>query len=73
MDSQSVMARCLQITPVENHLMTWLKTSTGLEKKNGGSQTLPNTGTLAKNCHSTTTTTATSICSENSPMRDIIS
>src|SRR5262249_25181334 len=40
-DSQSVMKRCFQITPLENHFTIWLKTSTGLEKKNGGSRTLP--------------------------------
>src|ERR1700749_1390041 len=31
-DSESVMKRCFQITPLENHFRIWLKTSTGLEK-----------------------------------------
>src|SRR6185312_5677276 len=73
MDSHSVIMRCFQITPEENQAITWPNTSTGLEKKNGGKRTLPNTGTLAKNCHSASTTTATSSCSESSVIRDIIS
>ena len=38
--------RCFQITPVENHFKTWLPTSIGLEKKNGGNRIRPNTGTV---------------------------
>src|SRR3954470_9430697 len=70
-DSHSVIARCFQITPVENHLTIWLKTSTGLEKKNGGSSIFPNTGTEAKNCHSDSATTATINCQKSSVRRDI--
>src|SRR3954468_10053186 len=70
-DSVSVMPRCFQITPDENHLTIWAKTSTGLEKKNGGSRILPNTGTVDSNCHSARQTTATSTCSESSVTRDI--
>src|SRR6516164_6301735 len=40
-DSHSVTRRCFQITPEANQATIWLKTSTGLEKKNGGSHTLP--------------------------------
>ena len=58
-DSQSVIARCFQITPVANQSTIWLPTSTGLEKKNGGSRMRPNTGTVANNCHSASATTAT--------------
>ncbi len=36
--------RCFQITPVANQVTIWAATSTGLEKKNGGSRILPNTG-----------------------------
>src|SRR6476661_9528465 len=45
-DSHSVMKRCFQITPVANHFTTWLPTSIGLEKKNGGSRMRPNSGTV---------------------------
>src|SRR4051794_20487044 len=64
------MIRCFQITPVENHLTICSPTSIGLEKKNGGSSMRPNTGTLAKNCHSPSTTMATSTCNERSPILD---
>src|SRR4029078_1496895 len=70
-DSHSVIARCFQITPVANHLTIWLPTSTGLEKKNGGRIMRPNTGTVAKNCHSDSATTATINCQNNSVRRDI--
>ena len=53
-----------QITPVENQSTIWLPTSSGLEKKNGGSNIRPNTGTVANNCHSDSATTATSNCSK---------
>src|SRR6202012_3513229 len=46
-------------------------TSTGLEKKNGGSQTRPKTGTLARYCQSAIATTATRICRQRSVRRDI--
>src|SRR5262249_10774180 len=36
-DSISVTQRCFQITPLANHATIWAATSTGLEKKNGGS------------------------------------
>src|SRR5665811_1495712 len=42
--SISVTHRCFQITPEINQSTTWLATSSGLEKKNGGSRILPNTG-----------------------------
>src|SRR6201999_2339964 len=71
-DSHSVMKRCFQITPLENHFRIWPKTSTGLEKKNGGKSILPNTGTVAKNCHSASATTATSSCSARSVRRDML-
>ena len=35
--SSSVIQRCFQITPVTNQSTICLPTSTGLEKKNGGS------------------------------------
>src|SRR3569833_3147351 len=70
-DSHSVMKRCFQITPVENHLTTWLATSTGVEKKNGGSRMRPNNGTVAKTSHIESTTTATINCQNNSGRRDI--
>src|SRR5450755_3383115 len=38
--SISVTQRCFQITPVTNHLTICCATSTGLEKKNGGSRIL---------------------------------
>jgi hypothetical protein len=43
-DSIKVTQRCFQITPVANQTTIWLATSTGFEKKNGGSKILPNTG-----------------------------
>src|SRR5476651_292340 len=42
--SISVTQRCFQITPETNQATTWFATSSGLEKKNGGSNILPNTG-----------------------------
>src|SRR5580693_1366788 len=69
-DSHSVIARCFQITPLANQSKIWLPTSTGLEKKNGGSQMRPNTGTVASNCHSPSATTATRSCKERSPILD---
>ena len=51
--------------------MTWLKTSTGVEKKNGGNSILPNTGTVEKNCHAASATTATRSWSERRVRRDI--
>jgi hypothetical protein len=67
-----VINRCFQITPEENHETIWLNTSTGLEKKNGGSHIFPNTGTLAKNCHSASATIATNNCKERSPILDML-
>src|ERR1700676_2334551 len=69
-DSHSVINRCFQITPLANQSKIWLPTSTGLEKKNGGSHVRPNTGTVASNCHSPSATTATSSCRERSPTLD---
>src|ERR1039457_6728351 len=43
-DSINVTQRCFQITPVANQSTIWLATSTGLEKKKGGSRILPSTG-----------------------------
>src|SRR6478752_886708 len=65
------MTRCFQIVPVANQWTIWLKTSTGLEKKNGGNHTRPNTETVAKNCHSPRATTATNTCRERSFRRDM--
>jgi hypothetical protein len=59
-DSHKVISKCFQIRPVENQSTIWLPTSTGLEKKNGGNSTRPNTGTVANTCHSASATTATS-------------
>src|SRR6478735_9483628 len=70
-DSSSVIIRCFQITPEVNHLTIWLATSTGLEKKNGGSRIFPNTGTVVRNCHSESATTATINCQNSSVRRDI--
>src|SRR3984885_1654485 len=70
-DSHSVISRCFQITPLENQSTIWLMTSTGLEKKNGGSSTRPKTGTVVNNCHSASATTATSTCRARSVKRDI--
>src|SRR3954453_20542834 len=69
-DSHNVIRRCFQITPLENQSRIWLPTSTGLEKKNGGSSRRPNIGTVANNCHSPSATTATSSCKERSPIFD---
>src|SRR5690348_6499285 len=65
------MMSCFQIAPEANHFTTWLKTSTGLEKKNGGSHIFPNTGTVAKNCHSATATMATRSCNASNVILDI--
>src|SRR3974390_2196637 len=43
-DSSNVTQRCFQITPLANHAATCFATSTGVEKKNGGSTIFPNTG-----------------------------
>src|ERR1700692_3577171 len=69
-DSHSVIARCFQITPLANQSKIWLPTSTGLEKKNGGSHMRPNSGTVASNCHNPSATTATSNCKTRSVKRD---
>jgi len=50
-----------QITPLLNQSTIWLPTSTGLEKKNGGSRMRPKIGTVASNCHKANATTATRI------------
>jgi hypothetical protein len=39
--STSVIHRCRQIVPSTNHLMTRDATSSGVEKKNGGSSRTP--------------------------------
>src|ERR1700761_2174700 len=71
MDSHSVIRRCFQITPVETQSTTWLNTSTGVEKKNGGINILPKIGTVENNCHSATATTATRSWSERRLNRDM--
>src|SRR5215468_2949288 len=71
MDSHSVIRRCFQITPVEIQSTTWLKTSTGVEKKNGGNSILPKTGTVERSCHSTSAITATKSWSARSVILDI--
>src|SRR5437016_964868 len=43
-DSISVTQRCFQITPVANQAAICFATSTGLEKKNGGSRSFPKIG-----------------------------
>src|SRR5258708_28302342 len=67
-DSHSVIARCFQITPLRNQSKIWLPTSTGLEKKNGGSSMRPKIGTVANNFHSPSATTATSNRNERTPI-----
>src|SRR5947209_3285287 len=57
-DSTSVIQRCRQIVPSANHLTTRENTSTGVEKKNGGS-----TFVAVSTCHSPIATIATRICS----------
>jgi hypothetical protein len=42
--SLNVTQRCFQITPLANQATICFATSTGLEKKNGGSRSLPKTG-----------------------------
>src|SRR5712671_4389908 len=44
-------------------------TSTGLEKKNGGSTTVPKIGTVVKSCHRPSAATPTSTCKKRSLMR----
>src|SRR3981189_3998207 len=44
-------------------------TSTGLEKKNGGSSTVPKIGTVVKSCHRPSAATPTSTCKKRSLMR----
>src|SRR5262245_1756511 len=44
MDSINVTQRCFQITPLANQETICFATSTGLEKKNGGSSNLPKMG-----------------------------
>src|SRR4029077_12119405 len=70
-DSVSVIIRCFQITPLANQATIWLPTSTGLEKKNVGSRMRPNTGTVVRNCHSATPTTATDTWQTRSIKRDM--
>src|SRR5258708_29549038 len=70
--SHSVIDRCFQIPPLRNQSKIWLPTSTGLEKKNGGSSMRPKIGTVANNCHSPSATTATSNCNERSPILDTL-
>src|SRR3954447_7082000 len=71
-DSSSVVHRCFQITPLANQATIWLPTSTGVEKKNGGSSMRPNTGTVASNCQRPRKTTATSNCKERSVILDTV-
>src|SRR5712672_313630 len=44
-------------------------TSTGLEKKNGGSSTVPKIGTVVRSCHRPSAATPTSTCKKRSLMR----
>ena len=67
-----MIARCFQITPLANQSTIWLPTSTGLEKKNGGSQVRPKIGTVDSNCHKARPTTATSTCKASSITRDMV-
>ena len=70
--SISVIQRCFQIVPSANHLTTRAATSTGLEKKNGGSSVTPPIGTVVSTCHATTEMTAMRSCNERSLTRDTI-
>ena len=50
------------MVPSANHFTTRAATSSGVEKKNGGSSGLPPTGIVVRTCHSAIETTATSTC-----------
>jgi hypothetical protein len=70
-DSSSVIHRCRQIEPSANHFTIRIATSTGFEKKNGGSSVTPKIGRV-NTCHSRIATTATSSCRITKVTRDII-
>ena len=46
-----VIHRCRQIVPSLNHLYMRPITSSGVEKKNGGTSGLPSTGIVVSKCH----------------------
>ena len=60
--SISVTHRWRQIVPCTNHLTMRSATSTGVEKKNGGSTITPKIGTLVKNHHRPSAAAAASDC-----------
>src|SRR6185312_3093801 len=70
-DSCSVTHRCFQITPETNQATICRPTSTGLEKKNGGSKIFPNTGYVENTYQIPTNATATRICNARSFTRDM--
>src|ERR1700752_3763863 len=72
MDSASVIQRCFQIMPSANSFTTRAATSYGVEKKNGGSTSVPKIGTVVKTCQRPIETTATSACSTRSLTRGMI-
>src|SRR5215475_1197482 len=61
-DSESVIQRCFQIMPSANSFTTRAATSYGVEKKNGGSTSVPKIGTVVNSCHRPIAMTATSAC-----------
>src|SRR3954469_20688676 len=67
--STSVIQRCRQIVPSANHFTIRDATSSGVEKKNGGSSFTPPIGTVVRMCHSAIDTTATRICKVSSVTR----
>ena len=71
-DSTSVIQRWRQIVPSTNHLTMRCATSSGVEKKNGGSSFTPPIGTVVSTCQASTATTATRICSVRSLKRDML-
>src|SRR6185437_11202377 len=70
MASTSVIQRCFQIVPSANHLTMRCATSSGVEKKNGGSSVTPPIGTVVRTYHSAIETIATRICKSRRLIRD---
>ena len=68
--SISVIQRCFQIVPSTNHFTMRAATSSGVEKKNGGSSFTPKIGTVVSTCQSPIATTATRSCRISSVDRD---
>src|SRR5262249_8716782 len=58
------------MVPSTTHLTMRAATSAGLEKKNGGSTSVPKIGTVVRTCHSAIATTATRTCRASSVSRD---